>query len=173
MPETFASLLAKLSRADVEFLVAGGVAVFLNGYPRSTFDLDILVEASAENVRRLLGCLALFGEGHARELEPGDFSAEEGAIRIQEDFALDVFTVMRSRTFADLALTARTVEYDGASIPFLSAQSLIELKAASMREKDQLDVAVLRRILRGEEPAEPRPLETLSPESAESEQPGS
>lgn len=172
MPETFASLLAKLSRANVRFVVAGGVAVFLNGYPRSTFDLDILVEPSTDNVRRLLGCLAHFGEGHARELEPDDFSSEEGAVRILEDFALDVFTVMRSRTFADLAATARVVEYDGARIPYLSAESLIELKAPSMREKDQLDVAMLRRILRGDEPAQPRPIETLVPD-AESEEAGS
>ncbi len=36
MPDTFESLLVKLARARVEFLVAGGVAVCLNGFVRTT-----------------------------------------------------------------------------------------------------------------------------------------
>jgi len=32
MPDTFESLLVKLRRAGVEYLVAGGVAVCLNGF---------------------------------------------------------------------------------------------------------------------------------------------
>lgn len=43
MPDTFESLLFKLSRAGVEYLVAGGVAVCLNGYVRTTQDLNLLV----------------------------------------------------------------------------------------------------------------------------------
>jgi hypothetical protein len=50
MPETFESLLVKLSHAGVDFLVVGGVAVCLNGFVRTTHDLDLLVEASPENI---------------------------------------------------------------------------------------------------------------------------
>ena len=46
MSDTFESLLVKLSRAGVDYLVAGGVAVCLNGFVRATQDLDLLVEAS-------------------------------------------------------------------------------------------------------------------------------
>src|SRR3954465_4959474 len=103
MPDTFESLLVKLARARVDYLVAGGVAVCLNGYVRATQDLDLLVDASPENLRRLLDCLATFGEGFSRELSPDDFASEEGAVRVIEDFTLDIFTLMRSRTFADFA----------------------------------------------------------------------
>jgi hypothetical protein len=48
MLETFESLLVKLARNGVDYLVAGGVAVCLNGFVRTTQDLDILVEASPE-----------------------------------------------------------------------------------------------------------------------------
>ena len=110
MPDTFESLLVDLSRAGVDYLVAGGVAVCLNGFVRATQDLDLLVEASPANLRRLLACLATFGEGFARELSPEDFPMEEGAVRVNEDFTLDLFTLMRNRTFADFAATARRLE---------------------------------------------------------------
>ena len=79
MSDTFESLLVDLSRAGIDYLVVGGVAVCLNGFVRATQDLDLLVEASPANLRRLLACLATFGEGFARELSPEDFPMEEGA----------------------------------------------------------------------------------------------
>lgn len=167
MPDTFESLLVKLARARVDYLVAGGVAVCLNGYVRATQDLDLLVEASPENLRRLLDCLAEFGEGFSRELTPDDFASEEGAIRIIEDFTLDIFTLMRSRTFADFANSARSLVIDGATIHYLSPEELIELKAPSGREKDQLDVAVLRRLLSGQDEPGAADLRALTPQEPE------
>jgi hypothetical protein len=73
-----------LANARVEFVLVGGVAVTLHGYARLTEDVGILIARTPENVARLLGCLASYGEGFARELTPADFSDEEGAIRIVE-----------------------------------------------------------------------------------------
>ena len=163
MAETFESLLVKLSRAGVEYLVAGGVAVCLNGYVRTTQDLDILVAAAPENLRRLLDCLAHFGQGFARELSPEDFPIEEGAVRIIEDFTLDIFTLMRSHTFADFCDAARIIELHDTVIRYLAPPALIELKSESSREKDQLDVSVLRRILSGAEAPDSADLARLTP----------
>ena len=66
MDTPYEKLLAKLARAEVKFIIVGGVAVALNGFVRTTEDVDILVESSAENVTRLLNELRNFGEGHAQ-----------------------------------------------------------------------------------------------------------
>jgi FAD/FMN-containing dehydrogenase len=150
MPETFESLLVKLSRAGVDYLVAGGVAVCLNGFVRTTQDLDLLVEPSRANIDRLLRALATFGEGFARELSPEDFRLEEGAVRLNEDFTVDLFTLMRSRTFADFRATARRLEVGDVVVPYLAPESLIELKSPSTRDKDRLDVIALEQIVAGE-----------------------
>ena len=163
MSDTFESLLVDLSRAGVDYLVAGGVAVCLNGFVRATLDLDLLVEASPANLRRLLACLATFGEGFARELSPEDFGMEEGAVRVNEDFALDLFTLMRNRTFADFAATARRLEIEGVVVRYLAPESLIELKSPSTREKDRLDVAALQEIIAGTAQPDPANLEELTP----------
>ncbi|MEI9893187.1 MAG: nucleotidyltransferase [Chthoniobacter sp.] len=149
MPDTFESLLVKLRRAGVDYLVAGGVAVCLNGFVRTTQDLDLLVEASPANLGRLLSCLAGFGEGFARELSLEDFPMEEGAVRVIEEFTVDLFTVMRQHTFADFVTTARHLEIDEITIRYLSPEALIELKSSSDRDKDKLDVSALRALADG------------------------
>jgi hypothetical protein len=90
----FEKLLAVLVADKVDFAVVGGLAVIFNGYPRLTLDADILVHAAPENLRKLLGCLTGWGEGWARELKPEDFIYDQGAIRVMEEFDLDIFTRM-------------------------------------------------------------------------------
>jgi hypothetical protein len=144
-PGPFASALAALSRAEVRYLVVGGVACVLNGHVRTTEDVDLLIDAEPANVRRLLAVLATLGEGHARELRPEDFSDEEGAIRLVEDFPIDLFTRMGGRRYADL-LPHRRVFQGDAPIPYVDAEGLILLKSGSRRPQDQADVEALRRL---------------------------
>ena len=144
MDTPYEKLLAKLVRAEVKFIIVGGVAVALNGFVRTTEDIDILIEASAENVTRLLDELGNFGEGHARELSPADFSDSEGAIRIIEDFPLDVFTMMRGKRYADLVGSTKTTRIDDVEVRYLNSEALIALKSDSQRDQDRIDVSALR-----------------------------
>ena len=144
MDTPYEKLLAKLARADVKFIIVGGVAVALNGFVRTTEDVDILVEASVENVTRFLNELGNFGEGHARELSLADFSDSEGAIRIIEDFPLDVFTIMRGKRYADLFGATKTTRIDDVVVRYLNAEALIALKSDSQREQDRIDVSALQ-----------------------------
>ncbi len=144
MDTPYEKLLAKLVRAEVKFMIVGGVAVALNGFVRTTEDIDILIEASAGNVTRLLDELRNFGEGHARELSPADFSDSEGAIRIIEDFPLDVFTMMRGKRYADLVVSTKTTRIDDVEVRYLNAEALIALKSDSQRDQDRIDVSALR-----------------------------
>ncbi len=144
MDTPYEKLLAKLARAEVKFIIVGGVAVALNGFVRTTEDVAILIEASAANVARLLDELANFGEGFARELTPADFSDSEGAIRIIEDFPLDVFTIMRGRRYADLVGATKTTRIDDVDVRYLNAEALIALKSDSLRDQDRIDVSALQ-----------------------------
>ena len=143
----FEKLLVALAQAEVDFAVAGGLAVILNGYPRVTVDVDILVGDPVANITRLLTCLSHWGEGWARELTVEDFVPQEGSIRVLEDFELDIFTRLRGRSLDDFRPRLRYLHTETVRIPYLAPQDLILLKADSWREKDQLDVAALRKIL--------------------------
>ena len=144
-PGPFASALVALSRAEVRYLVVGGVACVLNGFVRTTEDVDLLVDTEPENVRRLLAALATIGEGHARELRVEDFTDEEGAIRLIEDFPIDLFTRMGGKRYADMLRYRRL--FDGeAPIPYVDTEGLILLKSGSRRPQDQSDVVALRHL---------------------------
>lgn len=146
-PDALERLLADLVHAEVRFLVVGGIACALNGHVRTTEDLDLLVDAQEENLRRLLDVLAGLGEGHARELSVSDFTDEEGAIRLIEEFPVDLFTRLGGRRYQDLLPHHKT--HDGeVPIPYVDAEGLILLKSQSPRPQDQIDVEALRRLLR-------------------------
>jgi hypothetical protein len=144
MESRFERLLVDLVRARVEFLVVGGIAVGLSGIVRATDDLDLLVERSTDNIERLLAVLRTVGEGHARELTPADFTDEEGAIRVIEDFPIDLFVRMSGLTYADLLGARRVADMHGHDVPHLGPEGLIRLKERSLRDRDREDVARLR-----------------------------
>ena len=146
----FEKLLADLARSGVDFAVAGGLAVILNGYPRLTVDVDILVSETPDNIRKLLHCLEGWGEGWARELKVEDFAPQEGSIRVSEEFDLDIFTRMRGKSLDDFRLKLRYMELQQVRLPILDPESLIFLKSGSWREKDQLDVRAMKEILERE-----------------------
>ena len=150
-PGPFERLLADLVRADVQFLVVGGVAVAMNGVVRATEDVDILLEGSRENIERLLRVLSGWGAGYARDLSPDDFTDEEGCVRLIEEFPVDLFIRMDGRRYADL-LAYRRVLAGETPIPYVDAHGLILLKSGSHRPQDKLDVELLARIPRSPMP---------------------
>ena len=167
----FGRLLEKLARADVRYVLVGGGAVLLHGHPRTTGDLDIVVEASEENARRLLQALATWGEGAGTELTVEDLAYPQmGCLRIVEEFALDVFTLMPARQrgqrlgYADLARDAEQRDFGaGFVVPYASIARLLDLKAGTGRSKDAYDIAILREIARGERQKVPVDLTTAEP----------
>ena len=143
----FEKLLVALASSHVDFAVVGGLAVIFNGYPRFTLDADIIVGNTTDNLRRLLDCLTGWGEGFARELKPEDFIFEQGAIRVTEDFELDIFIRMSGKSLDDFRPRLRYLETSGVRIPYLAPEDLIFLKEGSWRDKDKLDVQAMREII--------------------------
>jgi hypothetical protein len=119
----------------------------MNGYVRATEDADIIISDAPENLRKLLPCLKQWGEGWARELKVEDFVAQEGSVRLIEDFILDMFTRMRGKSLDDFRPRLRYLETGGVRIPYLAPEDLIFLKEGSWRDKDKLDVQAMREII--------------------------
>jgi DNA polymerase II small subunit/DNA polymerase delta subunit B len=59
--QDFKEFIELLNAAEVRYLVVGGYAVALHGYPRYTKDIDIWIERSTQNAERLLSALERFG----------------------------------------------------------------------------------------------------------------
>jgi predicted nucleotidyltransferase len=150
MEPTFERLLARLTASEVRFLVVGGVAAILNGYVRLTEDIDLLVDAAPGNLEKLISCLAAFGEGHGGGLALEDFTPEPGAIRIieeSEDCQIDLFTEISGWSYAELVDGSETAEIGPVRFRHASKSQLMAIKSGSVREKDQLDVLAMKRLL--------------------------
>lgn len=50
--QLFQAVFKSLSVHEVRYLVVGGVAAIVHGVPRTTFSLDLLIEANEANARR-------------------------------------------------------------------------------------------------------------------------
>ncbi len=150
MEPPFEKWLGRLLDEEVAFIVVGGLAVTLNGYVRLTEDVGLLIDTSPRNIERLIHCLAGFGEGHGGSLSAADFDPEPGAIRVieeSEDCQIDLFTVLSGLTFDDLISGAERATLGDRTFPYASKSQLITIKSGSVREKDQLDVLAMKKLL--------------------------
>ncbi len=62
--QDFKEFIQSLNDNGVRYLVVGGYAVALHGYPRYTKDIDVWVEMTVENASGLLKALNQFGLVH-------------------------------------------------------------------------------------------------------------
>lgn len=128
---------------EVKYVVIGGIAAVLHGIPRATFDLDILIEANEENVRRLLEALENAGFGTATMTNTKDVLANEITV-FDDRIRIDVQTHTPGITFGDAWNRRKTVIYNGQKFFILSKEDLIKSKQASGRDIDKEDVRLLK-----------------------------
>jgi hypothetical protein len=126
-----------LNEAGARYLVCGAHACILHGLIRTTEDVDILVEPTEENCRRVIAGLSQLADGAARELTPKDI-LENVVIKVADEVEVDVSTQAWRVTYADAIDTANEAIVGGIKIPFLSLDSLIASKE-TYREQDALD----------------------------------
>jgi hypothetical protein len=142
MLDQLQSVFASFQKNDVKYLVIGGIAAVLYGVPRATFDLDILIESSAENAERLLKAMIGAGLGTAELTNVDDVLAQEITI-FKDRIRLDVQTFTPGIRFEEAWKRRVTMHYKGQKLEVLSRDDLIASKRASGRDVDLEDVRAL------------------------------
>lgn len=154
MREEIFRIWRSLFKSDVKFIVVGGFAVNFYGYNRNTGDLDLLLEDSAENRKRLRNAFRELGLGDFKELESIPFLAGWTDISLDFGLRLDLMSNLKGLedyNFEELKTKATIVELDGVLVDFLDYQSLIKTKRVCGRPKDILDIEELEKINRSED----------------------
>jgi len=140
-----AALCRELHRREAKFLVVGGFAVILLGYPRTTGDIDFLVEASPENERKVLDALATLPDASARELEAGDI-AKYGVVRVADEIVVDLMAQASGIDYDEAKAHIVMRDIGGVPVPCADASLLLKMKQHSLREKDRADVYFLKNL---------------------------
>lgn len=119
----FLDFLKLLERHEVEFVVVGGYAVGVHGFPRYTGDLDVFVAISRENAERLVGVFKEFGFG-SLDLKPEDFLERDTVIKIgREPIKIQVLTGIDGVSFERCRNDRIVLNVSGSEIPFIGFDS--------------------------------------------------
>lgn len=129
-----------LNENEVRYLVVGGYAVALHGYPRYTKDIDIWIESTVDNAYHILHALQDFGFG-SLGLTEEDFLIPDQIIQLGYPPArIDLITSMLGVEFDECFAARLEVEIEGARINFIDRENLLRNKRSSGRLQDQADV---------------------------------
>lgn len=141
----FSELLSLLAQHRVKYLIVGGWAVVIHAEPRYTKDIDIFVEPSAENCRRLQRALEAFA-GPLPELGLADLMDPRRVIMMgRPPTRIDLLKSIDGVRFATAWKNRMRVKFGGLNVNVISRRDLIRNKRAAGRPSDQLDVAALTR----------------------------
>jgi len=140
IPADFKEFLRLLRSNGVKYLLVGGYAVAVHGYPRSTVDMDIWIEQDAENANRAVRALEEFGFG-TPDLTPALLLEPKRMLRMGVvPYMLEILTSISGVDFAACYESRITRMVDGVEIDLISLDDLKKNKAASGRLKDLDDL---------------------------------
>lgn len=141
--EDLLALCQAMNAEGVRYALIGSFAVILHGFVRTTKNIDLLVDASTENIQRLKRAMAVLPD-NAVAMIADDEVEEYQVVRIADEIVVDLLNnacgVDYSRA-ADGGIEIKVV--DGVEIPVCSKELLIETKQ-TVRPSDAADVQFLR-----------------------------
>lgn len=141
--EDLRALCKALNDEGVRYVLIGGFAVILHGFVRATKDIDLLVDASIDNVQRLKRAMSVLPDD-AISLIADDEVEKYKVVRIADEIVVDLLKdacgVDYQRASAD---GIETMMLEGVPIPVARKELLIETKQ-TVRPSDAADVQFLR-----------------------------
>jgi hypothetical protein len=141
--EDVVGLFAALNREGARYLLIGGFAVIFHGFVRATKDIDLLVEASEENIRAVKRALATLPD-NAAALLADDEVGKYRVVRVADEIVVDLMAAACGIDYAEgVRAGVEHFEIDGVSIPVATKPTLIRMKD-TVRPSDHADVEFLR-----------------------------
>lgn len=157
----FEQVFGALQRADVRFLVVGGVAAIAHGVVRYTNDLDLVLAFDEANLLRGVKALEAIGLKPKIPVTAEEFSKEENRHRwtreknmlvfqlaffTADDLPVDIFIEPPFDFDEEYARSSRHELAPDLFVPVVSADQLIEMKRRAGRPRDLDDIEKLTRL---------------------------
>jgi hypothetical protein len=148
------AIIEGLVKADVNFILVGGLAAVIQGTPFTTMDVDIVHRQSSENISKLFAFLksieAIYRRPDDKIISPKeeDFF-QMGHILLKTCYGpLDILAfIEHGKTYEDLFQDTIEIQFRGRNIRVLDITVLTELKRTSRLPKDKQRLAILEETL--------------------------
>lgn len=159
-------VIEMLDRADIDYVLVGGLAVALHGYQRVTMDVDVVLAMTEDNLRRFIDCAKSAGlrpmipveiEALARPELIEQWHRDKGMLAFGlrgADMMTPVIDVLVKSVipFPELRRDAKLIAVGLLTVPVASIEHLIAMKTGTGRSKDAIDIEELRKIQDGTPP---------------------
>jgi len=140
LTDDFREFLKSLNANHVDYLLVGGYAVGLHGYPRATIDLDVWVRPEQGNARRVISALRMFGF-ETSTITEDLFIRLDSIVRFGvPPFRIEIMTAIDGVQFDVCHGRADQFDVDGLLVPVISLSDLKTNKRAAGRHKDLDDL---------------------------------
>ena len=138
--DEFTKLIAAAEKNDIEYAVCGGLAMAIQGFPRATMDIDLLIREES------------LDEGFQIAAENGfdirglDISFKDPVLEIRRvskiigDAILCLDFLLVTKDFEDIWETRERIDYLGRSMSVVSLDGLIKMKSQAGRPQDRADI---------------------------------
>lgn len=136
-------MLSLLDEQGVRYLVVGGLAFIYHAKPRYTKDMDLWIDPAAENVLRANRALAEFGSPALLDPDRPDEILQLGVAPNR----IDLLRRLGDASFESAWRDRVRGRYGAAPANWISAKSLLAIKAAIDEPRHQEDARVLRDVL--------------------------
>ena len=134
-----------LNKHRAKYCIIGSYAVAFHAKPRYTKDIDILIEATSQNWKKIKKALDEFGLKELN-LSESDFSQKGKIIQLgYEPVRIDILTSLEGFDFKDIWKKRAAGLYGRERTYFMGLDDLIKSKRLSQRAEDKIDLEVLRK----------------------------
>ena len=134
-------LISGLEKNGIEYAVCGGLALTILGFPRATFDIDILIQQDSLDEAFKIAA----EEGY--DIHGLDMSFKERAVEIRRVSKIDEDGEVLSLDFLlvtpqvdDVWKTKKAYSWEGKILWIVSQEGLIKMKRLAGRAKDLIDI---------------------------------
>lgn len=139
-------LVSKLEELGVQYMLIGGSAMLVHGFPRATKDIDLLLPVEAKNNERLLMALKELPGNQNPENQINKEKIDLGhSTRFEGHVSIDLLYVAADYKFDDLLPHLRVFERSGVSFKGLDLDGMLKSKDTT-RESDHADRMKLQRL---------------------------
>lgn len=137
-----------LAKHDVRYMMIGGFAVNYHGFSRTTKDIDLWIEDTAENRKRLGDAFAEVFSGDFSSFQTTQFIPGWTSFRFDSGFEIDIMTEVKGleqEMFQSCFELAPVTEIFDVPVRFLHYNHLIKSKEAAGRPRDLWDIEELKK----------------------------
>ncbi len=143
--DELSQIISALEDGGIEYAVCGGLALTIHGFPRATFDIDVLIRP--ESLEKAYEIAAEKGY----DIRGLDMSFKERAVEIRrvskidddgEVLSLDLLLV--TSQVEDVWETRETLIWEDKTLWIVSRNGLIRMKELAGRDKDLIDIGRLK-----------------------------